>query len=147
MALISCSTEVHSQVVRSQSHYVYCFKSELLLRELWVQEVCLKQHGHFPLMAGSVFGPETESLWRRVIYSVTTFRTARSRTPSTSSRRRMEIGAEPGLFHSATAREAFQYNGSWKPDVLVSDMGMPSEDGYELLKSLCACAGAWRTPN
>lgn len=35
---------------------------------------------------------------------------------------------------SSTAREALEQLDEWKPNVLVSDIGMPGEDGYELLR-------------
>ena len=38
----------------------------------------------------------------------------------------------------ATAAEAFKTFQEWKPDVLVSDIGMPDEDGYALIKKLRA---------
>ncbi|MBD2342649.1 PAS domain-containing hybrid sensor histidine kinase/response regulator [Anabaena subtropica] len=36
----------------------------------------------------------------------------------------------------ATAREALQIIPQWKPNVLVSDIGMPEEDGYSLIRKL-----------
>jgi len=39
---------------------------------------------------------------------------------------------------STTAREALEVLAQWKPDVLVADIGMPTEDGYELIKSVRA---------
>ncbi|BAB73503.1 ATP-binding protein [Anabaena sp. FACHB-709] len=36
----------------------------------------------------------------------------------------------------ATAKEALQIISQWKPDVLVSDIGMPEEDGYSLIRKL-----------
>lgn len=36
----------------------------------------------------------------------------------------------------ATVREALQIIPQWKPDVLVSDIGMPGEDGYSLIRQL-----------
>ncbi|HEY9802921.1 MAG TPA: ATP-binding protein [Leptolyngbyaceae cyanobacterium] len=36
----------------------------------------------------------------------------------------------------ATVREALQIIPQWKPDVLVSDIGMPQEDGYSLIRQL-----------
>jgi signal transduction histidine kinase/ActR/RegA family two-component response regulator len=38
----------------------------------------------------------------------------------------------------ASVREALQVlnNNGWKPDVLVSDLGMPDEDGYDLIRNL-----------
>ena len=35
---------------------------------------------------------------------------------------------------SATAAEALAVLREWKPDVLLSDIGMPHEDGYELIR-------------
>lgn len=43
---------------------------------------------------------------------------------------------------SATAREALEMLKQWKPDVLVSDIGMPGEDGYELIRKLRALKSA-----
>ncbi|MDQ3684320.1 MAG: response regulator [Acidobacteriota bacterium] len=37
-----------------------------------------------------------------------------------------------------TTAEALKTFGEWKPDVLVSDIGMPEEDGYSLIKKLRA---------
>jgi hypothetical protein len=37
---------------------------------------------------------------------------------------------------SESAAEAIQTFKDWQPDVLVSDIGMPVEDGYSLIKSL-----------
>src|SRR2546425_6489478 len=34
---------------------------------------------------------------------------------------------------SASAREALEVQEQWKPDVLMSDIGMPNEDGYALI--------------
>jgi signal transduction histidine kinase/CheY-like chemotaxis protein len=39
---------------------------------------------------------------------------------------------------STTAREALEVLAQWKPDVLVADIGMPTEDGYELIKRVRA---------
>jgi CheY-like chemotaxis protein len=36
----------------------------------------------------------------------------------------------------ATAREALEILDQWKPDVLVSDIGMPCEDGYDLMRKV-----------
>jgi len=36
----------------------------------------------------------------------------------------------------ASVREALQVIPEWKPDVLVSDIGMPQEDGYSLIRKL-----------
>ena len=35
---------------------------------------------------------------------------------------------------SASAREALELLEQWKPDVLMSDIGMPNEDGYALIQ-------------
>ncbi|MFP5262340.1 MAG: ATP-binding protein [Blastocatellia bacterium] len=37
---------------------------------------------------------------------------------------------------AATVREAFKVLERWQPDVLVSDIGMPDEDGYALIEQL-----------
>jgi CheY-like chemotaxis protein len=34
----------------------------------------------------------------------------------------------------ATVREALEILDQWQPDVLVSDIGMPDEDGYDLIR-------------
>ena len=39
---------------------------------------------------------------------------------------------------AATVREGLDMLEEWKPDVLVSDIGMPSEDGYDLIRSVRA---------
>jgi signal transduction histidine kinase/ActR/RegA family two-component response regulator len=41
---------------------------------------------------------------------------------------------------AATAGEALTTLETWKPDILVSDIGMPSEDGYSLISRLRALA-------
>jgi CheY-like chemotaxis protein len=38
----------------------------------------------------------------------------------------------------ASAAEALQVLDEWRPDVLVSDIGMPVEDGYELMRKVRA---------
>jgi CheY-like chemotaxis protein len=38
----------------------------------------------------------------------------------------------------ASAAEALQTLDEWRPDALVSDIGMPGEDGYELLRKIRA---------
>jgi hypothetical protein len=38
----------------------------------------------------------------------------------------------------ASAAEALRIMDEWRPDVLVSDIGMPVEDGYELMRKLRA---------
>jgi CheY-like chemotaxis protein len=37
-----------------------------------------------------------------------------------------------------SAREAFDALQEWKPDVMISDIGMPGEDGYELIRKVRA---------
>jgi CheY-like chemotaxis protein len=39
---------------------------------------------------------------------------------------------------AASAGEALSYVESWKPDVLVADIGMPGEDGYGLIRQVRA---------
>ena len=39
----------------------------------------------------------------------------------------------------ASAAEALQILDEWQPDVMVSDIGMPVEDGYELMRKVRAC--------
>jgi len=51
-----------------------------------------------------------------------------------------ECNAE--VLTAATAKEALELVGSERPDVLVSDIGMPETDGYELLKKMRALGGA-----
>jgi CheY-like chemotaxis protein len=43
----------------------------------------------------------------------------------------IECGAEVQAV--ATAREGLARLGEWKPDVLISDIGMPYEDGFSLI--------------
>jgi CheY-like chemotaxis protein len=38
----------------------------------------------------------------------------------------------------ASAAEALRILDEWRPDALVSDIGMPGEDGYELLRKIRA---------
>jgi signal transduction histidine kinase/CheY-like chemotaxis protein len=38
----------------------------------------------------------------------------------------------------STAREALEMLNHWKPDVLISDIGLPGEDGYELIRKVRA---------
>jgi CheY-like chemotaxis protein len=38
----------------------------------------------------------------------------------------------------ASAAEAFQCLREWRPDILVSDIGLPGENGYELLQRIRA---------
>lgn len=35
-----------------------------------------------------------------------------------------------------SASEAFEIFSDWQPDVLISDIGMPDEDGYSLIKKV-----------
>ncbi|GAC1449201.1 MAG: hypothetical protein NVSMB70_18460 [Chamaesiphon sp.] len=37
---------------------------------------------------------------------------------------------------AASAQEALETIEQWKPDVLVSDIGMPEEDGYALIRQV-----------
>jgi CheY-like chemotaxis protein len=46
----------------------------------------------------------------------------------------MGYGAE--VRACASAAEALQILDEWRPDVLVSDIGMPVEDGYELMRKV-----------
>lgn len=39
---------------------------------------------------------------------------------------------------AATVRAALDILGQWKPNVMVSDIGMPGEDGYDLIKTVRA---------
>ncbi|MEP6741891.1 MAG: chemotaxis protein CheB [bacterium] len=48
----------------------------------------------------------------------------------------MRYGAEMRVCTSAN--EALKVVQEWKPDVIVSDIGMPGEDGYELMKNIRA---------
>lgn len=48
----------------------------------------------------------------------------------------LRYGAEMRVCTSAN--EALQVVKEWKPDVIVSDIGMPGEDGYELMKGIRA---------
>jgi CheY-like chemotaxis protein len=47
-------------------------------------------------------------------------------------------GVEAQMVGSAS--EAFKMLQAWKPDVLVSDVGMPGEDGYALIAKVRALA-------
>ena len=44
----------------------------------------------------------------------------------------------PRLREVASADEALQTFAEWKPDILVSDIGMPGEDGYSLIRKVRA---------
>jgi CheY-like chemotaxis protein len=48
----------------------------------------------------------------------------------------VQFGAE--IKASASAQEALRILEEWKPDVLVSDVGMPDEDGYSLISQIRA---------
>jgi CheY-like chemotaxis protein len=39
---------------------------------------------------------------------------------------------------AASANEALQTFAEWRPDILVSDIGMPAEDGYSLIRKVRA---------
>ena len=45
-----------------------------------------------------------------------------------------EAGAEVAA--AASARQGLDLIDQWKPDVLISDIGMPGEDGYDLIRKL-----------
>ncbi len=47
-----------------------------------------------------------------------------------------QYGAE--VRSSSSASEALQMIKEWKPDVLISDIGMPDKDGYDLMRSVRA---------
>ena len=40
------------------------------------------------------------------------------------------------VFAAASASEALEYLESWKPSVLIADIGMPGEDGYDLIRKV-----------
>ncbi len=40
------------------------------------------------------------------------------------------------VFAAASAGEALEYLESWKPSVLIADIGMPGEDGYDLIRKV-----------
>lgn len=42
---------------------------------------------------------------------------------------------------AASSAQALEISGNWRPDVLLSDIGMPDEDGYTLLNKLRARGG------
>jgi CheY-like chemotaxis protein len=42
---------------------------------------------------------------------------------------------------AASVRQTLEVLQEWKPDVLVSDIGMPEEDGYSLIRQLRALEG------
>jgi CheY-like chemotaxis protein len=48
----------------------------------------------------------------------------------------MSYGAEVKV--CASAAEALRMLDEWRPDALVSDIGMPGEDGYDLLRKIRA---------
>ena len=47
-----------------------------------------------------------------------------------------QFGAE--VMTAASVREALDLLSPWKPDVLVSDIGMPEDDGYSFIKKVRA---------
>lgn len=47
-----------------------------------------------------------------------------------------EAGAE--IATASSSREALDLLGRWKPDMLISDIGMPSESGYDLIRMVRA---------
>ena len=47
-------------------------------------------------------------------------------------------GAGAEVATAASAPQGFDLIGQWKPDVLISDIGMPGEDGYALLRKVRA---------
>ncbi|MDB5220653.1 MAG: todS, partial [Myxococcaceae bacterium] len=51
-------------------------------------------------------------------------------------------GADPR--GASTVREALEALGPFHPDVLVSDIGMPDEDGYDLIRRIRAGTGDMR---
>ena len=55
-----------------------------------------------------------------------------------------DCGAE--VETALSAREALEAIKTLKPDVLVSDIGMPVEDGYDLLRQVRACGGGAEIP-
>ena len=48
----------------------------------------------------------------------------------------MHSGAEVRI--AATVQDALKVLKQWKPNVLVSDIGMPGEDGYDLIRIMRA---------
>lgn len=42
-----------------------------------------------------------------------------------------------------TVREALEVLGRWKPDVLISDIAMPDEDGYSLIRQIRISKDEW----
>ena len=50
----------------------------------------------------------------------------------------MLVGFGAEVKASASAQEALEILEQWKPDVLVSDVGMPNEDGYSLIHQIRA---------
>jgi CheY-like chemotaxis protein len=51
-----------------------------------------------------------------------------------------ELGEELGadVTTASSAKEALDVLSAWKPDVFVSDIGMPEDDGYTLIKKVRA---------
>ena len=56
------------------------------------------------------------------------------------ARRFLQFSAEPKQRSGSreSAAEALEILKDWRPDVLVSDIGMPGEDGYTLIRKLRA---------
>lgn len=74
----------------------------------------------FPLLAGvRVLVVDDDSDSREVLAALLAVRGAEARTV-------------------ATVRDALEVLTEWKPDVLISDIGMPDEDGYDLIRELRA---------
>jgi CheY-like chemotaxis protein len=45
-------------------------------------------------------------------------------------------GSEPAAFTEVTMDEALNLLARWRPDVLVSDIGMPTQNGYDLVRAV-----------
>ena len=68
-----------------------------------------------------------------------------SRTPDTSSAAcSTECGAEVAV--AASADEAMQLVEGFRPDILVSDVGMPERDGYDLIRQVRSRVAAKTLP-
>jgi hypothetical protein len=46
------------------------------------------------------------------------------------------VSYEAEVRRCASAAEALQTLDEWRPDALVADIGMPVEDGYELIRKI-----------
>jgi signal transduction histidine kinase len=55
-----------------------------------------------------------------------------------------ELKAE--VFEASSAHEAFELIKRCQPNLLVSDIGMPERDGYELIRDVRACPATMRVP-